>query len=85
VPKKVPPPTPEGHEGRLFPPEQRNYLAGKIVRKQESQGFLGPPKASRIRANLGDVDGAKFFRSRMISIPSMSASLHGCSSTRLSG
>jgi hypothetical protein len=21
-PKKVPPPTPEGHEGRLFPPEQ---------------------------------------------------------------
>ncbi len=30
-PKKVPPPTPEGHEGRLFPPEQSFKSADQIV------------------------------------------------------
>jgi hypothetical protein len=28
APKKVPPPTPDGREGRLFPPEQSSKICG---------------------------------------------------------
>src|SRR6516225_5530669 len=32
VPKKVPPPTPDGREGRLFPPEQSSKICGATSR-----------------------------------------------------
>ena len=34
TPKKVPPPTPDGREGRLFPPEQ-SFKAGQLLAELE--------------------------------------------------
>lgn len=33
--KKLPPPTPEGHEGRLFPPEQNHYATATNFDKEK--------------------------------------------------
>jgi hypothetical protein len=39
--KKLPPPTPEGHEGRLFPPEQNQYATATNFDKEKiSKSFL---------------------------------------------
>jgi hypothetical protein len=46
--KKVPPPTPERHEGRLFPPEQANLITVQELRKpsvcRKSKGRTGAQK-----------------------------------------
>ena len=47
VPKKIPPPTPEGREGRLFPPEQSSKTA------QQVNELCSP--GNKILHELGDV------------------------------
>jgi hypothetical protein len=47
VPKKIPPPTPEGREGRLFPPEQSSKTV-QLVNELHRRG-------NKILHELGDV------------------------------
>jgi len=45
--KKVPPPTSEGHEGRLFPPEHSIFriICGRLQQKSQ-ENWLQPPQSA---------------------------------------
>jgi hypothetical protein len=89
--KKIPPPTPEGHEGRLFPPEQRSlrYLSGElqmensyIAIRRSSRGRMWQSTPARGDSEQAICDAGSFEFAAIVSISScVSAAVIFCLGT----